>query len=1036
MKDIQLWGVQQNNLKNIDVKIPLGSLTVICGPSGSGKSSLAFETLYAEGQRRYIESLSNYTKQFLNKAPKPQVEGVDCIPPAVALEQKNRVRNSKSTVGTATETIDYLRLLFEKMGKAYCPSHHIRLEKDSPVSGTEKTLRFFEKKRGYILCLIPREDRLLKGKELYELLLKDGFLRIYQPSKKSRKKNATFQKKKSSTKASKSTKKSLERTHASGEEPPAFAQVPWGSVLDLSDPCLKKTVPREDFYLVIDRLGFSKKDQGRLVDSISQAYKFSLKYSKRLAAQASILTTDGELLELSEDFSCSICGYNFPNITSQLFSFNSPAGACPDCNGFGNNLTLDEDKIIPNPSLSLEEGAIGPFEMPSAKRDKRALLSFCKKNRINAKKPWNRLSEKQKDSVWHGTSSFYGVAGLFDYLETKKYKMHVRVFLSRYKSSTPCQSCKGTRLNDLARQIFIEDQTISDLCSKTVDELLTFFESLKLSPAEKEMTQEVFGQLYARLTFLSKVGVGYLNLDRATRTLSGGEYQRISLSNQLGMELSQTLYVMDEPTVGLHPRDNDNLIGLIKTLRDQGNTLVVVEHDHDMIRNSSHVIEMGPGSGHLGGSILFSGSNRDFFKFEQSNTLPYLRSDPSLSLSRTPRPVNIKTARHKLELLKCCGNNVKNVDLTIPLNRLVTVTGVSGSGKSTLVSHTLYPAVARALDLKYTKGFDYEELRGVESLKNVLHIDQSPISKTSRSNPMTTMKIYDFVRNIFASTQEARTCGYTAGTFSLNIDGGRCPVCKGLGFEVVDMMFMDDIHILCDTCDGKKFRKEILEIKFRKKSILDVMKMTVGEAMDFFVSYPNIRRPLSILKDVGLDYLQIGQGTNTLSGGENQRLKVAKELHNASQKPTLYILDEPTTGLHFREVFLLLRVLHRLVDAGNSVVLIEHNLEVIRNSDYVIDIGPEASQKGGKIVVAGSPADIMKSKKSHTAHYLREYVENFAKGSKIRLEQAASSPPKKKAAQKSTGPTQKSLTKKKTSTQKSTVSTKQIRQKKLRQKRI
>lgn len=553
--------------------------------------------------------------------------------------------------------------------------------------------------------------------------------------------------------------------------------------------------------------------------------------------------------------------------------------------------------------------------------------------------------------------------------------MHVRVFLSRYKSPEVCKSCGGTRLRKEAQQVLIRNYSITDLCAHSIKDLLEFFKNIKLSAKELETCKEVYQQITSRLQFLNDVGVGYITLDRPTKTLSGGEYQRLSLSNQLGMGLSQTLYVLDEPTVGLHPRDNDRLINIMKELRDFGNTLVIVEHDHDVIKNSNFVIEMGPGSGHLGGQILFSGTQKDFLDFPESNTNKFLKPNAGLVAAKTPRPTDMDTYRYKLEITGCSGNNLKNVNLQLPLNRFVTVTGVSGSGKSTLISHTLYPAIARALDVEYVSGFPYKKLSGHEHIKHVLLIDQTPIGKTARSNPMTYLKIYDAIRQIMAGSNEARQRGYTAGTFSLNVDGGRCPVCKGLGYEVVDMMFMDDIHITCDACDGKKFRPEILDITFKGRNIVEIMDLTVSEAMDFFVSYPNIRRPLSILKEVGLDYIRLGQSANSLSGGESQRLKVARELNDSSQKSTLYILDEPTTGLHFREVHLLMKVLDRLVDAGNSVLLIEHNLEVIRGSDYVIDIGPEAGKEGGKIIAQGTPEELMKNKKSLTGKYLNEYIQ-------------------------------------------------------------
>ncbi|MCB0366037.1 MAG: excinuclease ABC subunit UvrA [Bdellovibrionales bacterium] len=973
MKNIHLWGVRQNNLKGIEVEIPLGSFTVVCGPSGSGKSSLAFETLYAEGQRRYTESLSNYTKQFLNKAPKPDIEGVENIPPAISIEQKNAVKSSRSTVGTTTEVVDYLRLLFEKIGQAYCPDHHILLQKDSVSKGSARILKSFDGTRGYILAPLPAENRLLNGKKLREQLVKDGFLRIYVPAKekttvdkKSGKRRGTTKKILADAKKEQSVQESL-TNHYSGVV---------GEVTDLEDGKLKRSgAPKDDFYIVIDRLAFGTEDHGRVIDSLAQAYAASLKYNNHHhSGQALIVSTEGRHLRVSEDFSCSICSYSVPTINSRMFSFNSPVGACPKCNGFGNLLDIDEGKVVPNPELSIAQGALVPFTMPSAAKDRRTLLAYCRKAGIDTHTAWKNLPDKHRQLIWEGSKDFFGVLGLFEYLETKKYKMHVRVFLSRYKSAFTCNTCKGSRLRPEAQQILVQGRSISDLCAMTTSDLYLFIRDLELTEAQREVCRELHRQLTDRLRYLEDVGVGYLTMDRPTKTLSGGEFQRLNLANQLGMGLSQTLYVLDEPTVGLHPRDNDRLIGILKQLRRQGNTLVVVEHDHDVIRNSTHVIEMGPGSGHMGGDVIFSGDRDAFFACEKSNTAPYLRSADKWSPEITGRPIDMNTYRYKLEIKGCSGNNLKNVDLEIPLNRMVTVTGVSGSGKSSLVTNTLFPALARELGVEFKQGLAYKTLKGAGNVKGLLLIDQSPIGKTARSNPVTYLKVFDAIRSIFSSTPEAKTMGYSAGSFSLNVEGGRCPVCKGLGHEVVDMLFMDDLEIQCDACDGKKFRPEVLDIRYRGKNIHDVLQMTVAEAMDFFVAYPNIRRPLSVLKEVGLDYLCLGQNANTLSGGESQRLKIAREFNSTNQKATLYILDEPTTGLHFREVHMLIKVLNRLIDGGGSVLLIEHNLEVIRHSDWVIDLGPEAGAGGGRIINAAPPSELTKSRKGYTGKYLKEYL--------------------------------------------------------------
>lgn len=977
-KKIELWGVKQNNLKNIEVQIPIGSFTVVCGPSGSGKSSLAFETLYAEGQRRYIESLSNYARQFLGKAPKPDIEGIKNIPPAIAIEQKNSVKTSRSTVGTTTEVIDYIRLLFEKIGQTQCPTYGFNIERESVTDATRKTLAAFDGMRGYVLAPVYKDRRVAQGIKLLQLLAQEGFLRIYVPS------GAKFERAQPEKKTTaKKARKAVENPEpgANGILPsvgyppcrPPEAQRAIGQIVELK-PSAKdaSVIPSDDFYVVIDRMAFSRDDEGRVGDSIGQAYHAALKFNSEIGGgRCTVLTTDGKELCFSEENSCSVCGFVFPPVTSQLFSFNNPVGACASCNGFGNILSIDEAKVIPNPNLSIAEGALHPFNMPSASSDRKLLLSYCKKEKIDVNTPWNKLPKAQRDVIWKGDEKFFGVEGLFEYLETKKYKMHVRVFLSRYKSPFTCPTCKGSRLKPESSYVKIGGNTIHEFSGMTIGQLNRAFSDLKLTKAQEEVASEILLQIRSRLRFLNDVGVEYLTMDRPTKTLSGGEFQRLNLAKQLGMGLSQTLYVLDEPTVGLHPRDNDRLIGILKALNELGNTLVVVEHDKDVIENSNNIIEMGPGSGHLGGEVMYSGPTPAFYKSGDSVTVPYLTGGKKTQIDVAHRPVDIDSYKYVIEVRGARGHNLKNIDVKFPLNRLVTVTGVSGSGKSTLVSRTLYPAIAQALRIEYVQGMPYDEIKGLDYVKNVLFIDQSPIGKTARSNPVTYLKIYDSIRTILASTPEAKLRGYNSGTFSLNVDGGRCPVCKGLGYEIIDMMFMDDVMLTCDACDGKKFRAEVLEVTYKEKNIDQILNLTVSEAMEFFVAYPNIRKPLSFLKEVGLDYIRLGQSASTLSGGESQRLKIAREFIATQQKATLYILDEPTTGLHFREVEMLMRVLSKLVDAGGSVILIEHNLDVIRASDYIIDIGPDAGAAGGEVVAQGSPEEIMKSPRSLTGKYLK-----------------------------------------------------------------
>lgn len=989
MKDIRLIGVRQNNLKNIDVEIPLDKLTVICGPSGSGKSSLAFESLFAEGQRRFIESMSNYTRQFLSAAPKPLIDFVENIPPAICIEQKNSVKNSRSTVGTTTEVVDYLRLLYAKLGQPHCPIHKVPTKGYSVSEASDFIFTTFNEKRVYLLCPLPLKHRALKGGPLKDWIMKQGFARVYLPKeavqtaepKTTLKKAKKLKSKKSAAAEVEASTGFFEVSHESSSLSPLAQKVQVGEVVELTDSRFKKGLPERDFYLVVDRLQINSEERGRFADSLAQAYEMSFTLNQNvMGRKACVLTTDGDLMNLSESAACPICFYEPPALSYRAFSFNSPVGACPTCKGFGNILDLDEKKIIPNPKLSLREGAIHPLTMPSARSDFKALMDYVKKKKWNASTPWEALPAEVREAIWQGDDDFFGIRGLFRYLEELKYKMHVRVFISRYRSPFVCPECAGTRLKKAVNQVLFHGVSLAELCQKNILELSSFFSHLTLTPFEEGLAGEVFRQLKLRLEFLLKVGVSYLNLSRETRTLSGGEFQRLVLASQLGMGLSQTLYVLDEPTVGLHPRDNQRLISILKDLRDQGNTLVVVEHDREVIKASDHIIEMGPGSGYLGGEVVYAGSFNEFKNSASSLTRPYLAEqvksseNPSAGASslRPERPVDLEKFKYKVVLKGARGHNLKEAEFQFPLNRLVVVTGVSGSGKSTLVAKTLYPALCTELGLECDVApAEYSSLTGFESLKNVVLIDQSSIGKTARSSPITYLKAYDVIRQIMA-TKATSPSGevWGPGDFSLNVDGGRCPVCRGTGYEEIDMVFMDNVRLTCDACDGKRFKPDILDTKFLGKNIDEILNLTVEEALKFFMDYPAIRRPLSFMKEVGLDYLKIGQSASTLSGGESQRLKIAKELSSAGQKSTLYILDEPTTGLHFREVELLMKVLHRLIDLGSSVILIEHNTDVIRSSDYVLDLGPEAGDQGGRLVFAGTPLELRNHPGSLTGAYL------------------------------------------------------------------
>lgn len=911
--------------------LPLGEFIVVCGPSGSGKSSLAFETLYAEGQRRFIESMSNYARQYLNKAPKPDVESVEHIPPAIAITQKNSVRGSRSTLGTSTELTDYLRLLFEKIGNTHCPQHRLKTQRHSVTEATEQCLQAFEGQRGYVLApLAPRDKK--SGLELLGQLLADGYRRLWVRGPKD---NAP-------------------------------------TLVELEDPVLKKSgLPRLAF-IVIDRLQFSREEGSRLADSVAQAYEASRRFNSTSVGKALVHCVDGASLNFSEEDSCPECDFVAPRLSTRLFSFNSPAGACPHCKGFGNILALDEAKIVPNPSLSLEQNALQIFAMPSSASERRRLLAACKKRGISTLIPWRDLPAEHREVLWKGDRDLMGVEGFFQMLEGMKYKMHVRVFISRYRSPRLCSDCEGTRLRTEARQVLVHGKNIGELCRLQVRELREWMQATPWTPSEKTIAAEVFRQISGRLDFLERVGVHYLHLDRETKTLSGGEFQRIKLAHQLGMGLSQSLYVLDEPTVGLHPRDNRRLISVLKDLKNLGNTLVVVEHDRDVLEAAEHVLEIGPGSGARGGQLVFQGSFSELLNSSQSVTAPFLRPPEKKTSSAIDTGQGPLSTTARIELLGARGHNLKNINLSLPLRQLVAVTGVSGSGKSTLITQTLYPALASALNVEYLKPEAFDEIKGVEFLQNVVLVDASAVGKSARSSPITYLKAFDGIRQIFSSLPESKSRGYAPGSFSLNVDGGRCPSCKGTGVEEIDMQFMDNVVLPCDVCDGKKFQKSLLEVRYKGLNIHEVLCLTVSEALEFFQDHSSLRKALAHLKAVGLEYLQIGQSAATLSGGESQRLKIARELVQSRQKNCLYILDEPTTGLHFREVEILMQALRSLVENGASVVVIEHNLEVLRQVDHIIDLGPEAGSQGGQILVQGSPKDIAACPQSLTGQFLKE----------------------------------------------------------------
>ena len=928
MKSIKVRGACQNNLKNIDIDIPLNSFTVICGLSGSGKSSLAFETLFAEGQKRYLQNTSSYLKQYIDKQKHPDVKSIENLPPALALEQKNQIRSSRSTVATLSGISDHLRLLFERLGQAQCPKHKIPLIEFSASSAAQKLIKEQAQKRAYILAPFSLKDSA-SAPEFLKNLKQSGFSRL------------VFIKKNTQNK------------------------------IDIKELSEIKKLTKKTGFILVDRLILDKKEQSRLIDSLNQAFS-SLHQVER---QIAVLTLDGQMIWFSKDKKCLECLFQFPySITSPLFSFNSPLGACKTCEGYGNILSFDIKKACPDPRLSIKKGAIYPFRTKARSKWRARLLKFCEHAKIDILKPWCNLTPLERKKIWEGDDGFPGVLGFFKSLEKKKYKAYIRIYLAYFRAPQLCPTCKGTRLKKEISYVLLKNKNFQNFMNMSLGEMKKFFDKITFSPSEKKKVSESIDSLTKNLQYLNAVGLSYLKLNRPINSLSGGELQRLQLSKQLGMSLSQVLYILDEPTVGLHPSDTQNIISILKNLKELGNTIIVVEHDKDMIESSHFLIEMGPQSGHKGGEVIWSGKMQDFMKSKTSNTRAYLQKKNILP--RTPRQTQIKKHKFKLSLSRCSGHNLKDIDVEIPLHRFVVVTGVSGSGKSSLIRNTLYPALVKELKNDLLHHLSYTNLKGSEFLKDVIMMDQSGVGRTSRSFVLSYIKVFDSIRKLFAETSMAKSLQVTPSHFSLNVEGGRCPSCKGMGFEEIDMVFMDPIKITCETCKGLRFQKKILDIKYKGKNILDVFNMTIEEASSFFQTETGLLRAFCALKEVGLSYLNLGQNTRSLSGGEKQRLKLAKELLKSHQQQTLYIFDEPTKGLHFKEIESLLKVVNRLVENGGSVIIIEHNLEVIKEADYILDIGPKAGEQGGQIVFQGNLDTFLETKKGLTVKHLREYLSN------------------------------------------------------------
>jgi len=906
-RELIIEGARQNNLKNISLRLPHNKVIAITGVSGSGKSSLAFDTIFAEGQWRFIESLSTYARLFLEKLDRPDVDAIRNIRPAIALEQRNPVKGARSTVGTLTEIYDFLRLLYSKVSTPYCPGCGKEVRKWDTSQIVRRLMEEYSGRRALIV---------FETKEAAEELKKRGFHRAWVD----------------------------------------------GEVVDL-----ESAISNQAINIVLDRIVIQ--DEPRLSDSVEMAWREGGERVKVV-----IVDEGPAVLRFTSANACDECGIELPEPSPLLFSFNHPVGACPECKGFGNILIYDEELVVPDRYLSLSEGAIEPFEKPAYRWWKRQLIEGAKKAGIDVRKPYIELSKEDRQLIFKGGADFYGIEDFFEELEGKRYKLHVRVFLSRYRKGVVCPACNGKRLQRDALSYRLSGKDIAELCDMPVSGLLGFFKEVDLSPFQRDVAKEILRQIEIKLSFLNRVGLDYLTLSRQGKTLSGGEYQRVNLSNQLASCLTGTLYVLDEPTVGLHARDTERVARIMAELSDMGNTIVVVEHDKEVIKASDHVVELGPGGGMHGGEIVFAGPMEDFLKADTPTSRYVKGIDRITSL---PRP--LKGQRKELVLYGARGNNLKGVDLRIPLRSLTTVTGVSGAGKSSLVVETLYRALARHFGLDQQSPLPYRSIDGVENIRGVKIIDQTPIGRSPRSNPVTYLKVFDHIRRVFSEQTESRAHGYGPGFFSFNVPGGRCETCKGEGYQRLEMYFFEDIYVRCEDCDGKRYRPDALRIMYRGKNIDDVLRMTVDEAAELFIDVPAISSRLSLMMDVGLGYLRLGQPATTLSGGEAQRLKICAELGfdtgmRRRSMPFLYILDEPTIGLHFRDVRLLIDVLRRLVDTGNTVLVIEHSLDVIAASDWIIDLGPEGGDNGGRIIFEGTPGEIVKVGESYTGRYLRAAV--------------------------------------------------------------
>ena len=934
---IVVKGARAHNLKGVDIELPKNKLIVMTGLSGSGKSSLAFDTIYAEGQRRYVESLSAYARQFLGQMDKPDVDTIEGLSPAISIDQKTTSKNPRSTVATVTEIYDYIRLLYARVGKPYCPYHGIEIESQTVQQMVDRILELEERTKIQLLAPVI-SHRKGNHEKLIEDIGKKGYVRLRVDDE----------------------------------------------IVDVNEvPQLDKN-KNHTIEVVVDRLVVKDSIETRLADSIETALELA-------EGNLTVDVIDGEELKFSENHACPICGFSIGELEPRMFSFNSPFGACPTCDGLGQKLKVDLDLVIPDKNKTLNEGAIEPWEPTSSDFYPTLLKRVCEVYKINMDKPYKKLTDRQKNILMNGSGEkeieftftqrnggtrkrkmvFEGVVPNIDRRYHESPSEYTREMMSKYMTELPCETCHGKRLSKEALSVYVGDYNIGEVVEYSIKNALYYFENLKLSDQDKSIADQILKEIISRLSFLNNVGLEYLTLDRSSGTLSGGEAQRIRLATQIGSRLTGVLYVLDEPSIGLHQRDNDRLINTLKEMRDLGNTLIVVEHDDDTMRAADYLVDVGPGAGNHGGEVVSSGTPNKVMKDKKSLTGQYLSGKKRIEVPEYRREITDR----KIQIKGAKSNNLKNVNVDFPLSVLTVVTGVSGSGKSSLVNEILYKALAQKINKSKVKPGNFDEIKGIDQLDKIIDIDQSPIGRTPRSNPATYTGVFDDIRDVFAQTNEAKIRGYQKGRFSFNVKGGRCEACKGDGIIKIEMHFLPDVYVPCEVCDGKRYNRETLEVTYKGKNIADVLEMTVEEATHFFENIPKIKRKLQTLVDVGLGYITLGQQATTLSGGEAQRVKLASELHKRSTGRSIYILDEPTTGLHVDDISRLLKVLNRIVENGDTVVIIEHNLDVIKTADHIIDLGPEGGEGGGTIIATGTPEEIAQNKESYTGQYLKPVLE-------------------------------------------------------------